>query len=1240
MSVRLKRILRLTLELLVVLPLLALVLLMTSPSLSHSIIDWLNESDLGLRIDYQQGSLFNDLRLRSLQWTNESLSIRGEDIIFQWNHNCLIQMKVCVKQLQIGRLEVELFDTNDSDKPLASAVVEEDEELPTFILPINLLLESINVSHLQYTDSDQRYELQQLSAEAEMRGDDLRIHAASADYILQQQIYHLALQGQLAFSHYYPMTFEALIEKTDKGIQTQLRVKGDLQHLTLTGVNANPYPVKFDASVRGVLEDLIFDADIENSDKIIFDLGTQKINLGLTSLHLHGDADNVVVSLDGSKVTLSSPVDADGEPFIHWGEGDTESEVKLKASWQRLPVSHNTLDDDRQEIQVHDFTLNNEVLQLQAEGMVDITSAGMHWHIHSDVKALNLSKIIDQDIDGVTWSSQLNNHIETTGQYDWATEEFTQWMLDITDGQGVLTVGDTSEKNALKPVSVSYKGRAQHVQNAQTSLPPSFNVELQGVEVSIGDNHVNASGAVGNGQALHAEFHFNNLSEIMPSLGGTFDSELNLTGNGDRPSLQGGVQANNLQYQDYTLTQLDLRFNLLDAAFNRSDVQLNAHGILLGEEAFESVSLRVRGKRDKYRLKLQLIYDDVASLDVACDARMDASYNQQARCQKLKITPQSAQIPKLSLQEDLILAWSSMHENIQIEPFCFNVVEQGHVQRASENTHICSLQQIQLSEQAITGLDVVGEHFPMAWLSVNMSEKLSLQGLGQFKLMADWPFETGGLAHDKTARINMVVDSVNTRGVWRSPLEPEQAFTFSTIHSDINLDAKQAELSLYSTSEQFGTLDFKASIDDILHQKKLKGLLKINGVNIQALTLLSEDIEQLTGFVEADIHLNGSLKVPEINGTLRLRDGQLVTPLLKTVVEDIQWEVGFNTRSATIAGSISLSGKTLKTTGNVTWPNGQWQAMLNLQGTQIPIYFDPIEQALLTPDFKLTIDADQMRISGDVLVEEALVELDTLPSSAIDESNDVVFIENGRVVERARGWGVNTDVNVRLGDNVRFKGLGADVELQGHLRYLQNAFEFPRARGEISISDGSYTYWGQRLDIREGSFLFAGPIEDPNIKIEAVRNISAENFVVGIRGHGPLSAPVFEVFSDKPMDNQEAMHYLLTGRGQADDAAEGSDLLSMALLSRGVASAEGRTEKFANKIGLRDFQMGASNDDAGAEVQLSGYVGDNIFVSYGMGLYDKGNTLTLRYQLGPQLFIETASGLESAIDIIYSFQHE
>jgi translocation and assembly module TamB len=178
--------------------------------------------------------------------------------------------------------------------------------------------------------------------------------------------------------------------------------------------------------------------------------------------------------------------------------------------------------------------------------------------------------------------------------------------------------------------------------------------------------------------------------------------------------------------------------------------------------------------------------------------------------------------------------------------------------------------------------------------------------------------------------------------------------------------------------------------------------------------------------------------------------------------------------------------------------------------------------------------------------------------------------------------------------------------------------------------------YGQRLEVTEGSLRFNGALSRPALRITAVRRIEDEPVTVGVQVRGDAKAPEVKVFSRPAMPDSRALHYLLTGRAPAT-GTDSELAASTALLQLGIAGAGKITGKVFGKLGIEDFRVDSRKLEGGTEVQLSGYLTPDIYLRYGVSTFEKVNTLRVRYRLSPRFFVEAVSGVESAVDFLYSF---
>jgi translocation and assembly module TamB len=212
------------------------------------------------------------------------------------------------------------------------------------------------------------------------------------------------------------------------------------------------------------------------------------------------------------------------------------------------------------------------------------------------------------------------------------------------------------------------------------------------------------------------------------------------------------------------------------------------------------------------------------------------------------------------------------------------------------------------------------------------------------------------------------------------------------------------------------------------------------------------------------------------------------------------------------------------------------------------------------------------------------------------------------------------DVSVEVGqDRLRFAGFGLTADLQGHLQVGDNL----TGNGELVLRNGRYRAYGQRLDLRRARLLFAGPLDQPYLDVEAVRNVG--DVTAGLRLNGRADEPTTEVFSTPAMSQEQALSYLILGR-PLNSGGDGN-AVGQAALAMGLSGTASMTSDLAQRLGLKDLQL----DEDGALGQLS----ERLSFRYGLGVVDSTSVVALRYELTKRLYLEAASGLASSLDLFY-----
>ena len=171
-----------------------------------------------------------------------------------------------------------------------------------------------------------------------------------------------------------------------------------------------------------------------------------------------------------------------------------------------------------------------------------------------------------------------------------------------------------------------------------------------------------------------------------------------------------------------------------------------------------------------------------------------------------------------------------------------------------------------------------------------------------------------------------------------------------------------------------------------------------------------------------------------------------------------------------------------------------------------------------------------MDIRGKVEVPSALLKPQTLSDQAVPLSADIRVVNTAdgkaraKLAKSMRQWDINADIELLLQDKVRFEGFGLSSDLSGQLRLQQQKQRGLQAHGEIDLKAGGnkeprYEAYGQKLTIRQGRLLFAGPVTQPALSIEAVKTVGDK--VVGVRVEGRANAPTMQLIADTPMTQDE-----------------------------------------------------------------------------------------------------------------------
>ncbi len=446
-----------------------------------------------------------------------------------------------------------------------------------------------------------------------------------------------------------------------------------------------------------------------------------------------------------------------------------------------------------------------------------------------------------------------------------------------------------------------------------------------------------------------------------------------------------------------------------------------------------------------------------------------------------------------------------------------------------------------------------------------------------------------------------------------------------------------------------GDFNFTASMDAA---ENLQGDLRLNFSRLDWLEALLPDIRNTRGELSGDLQLSGTIDQPKFISNLQLQNGRFEMPEYGINPDQVTIEFSSNAAQELLINASARSGNgELELIGNAdSLYSSARNFQLDLQGQNFTLINNPGTKILISPDIRLSYEADILDLQGTVVVPE--MELDIRENTTVllnegtNVSRDVVIVnappEQSRLVNNSslgniREIPVTANLDLILGENVHFQGLGLDLMLNGELQAQQELNRPLLTYGDISISQGNYEIYGQSLDVSNGKLIFFGNLANPALDIRAYRQGS--NIQAGVQINGTLLNMQSQLFSTPTLPDSEILSILITGKSFNDtDSVDQNNLLG-AITSLGINRGQGGiTDTIRNQLGLDALALNSQADLQQSTLGLGKYLTPNIFMNYEIGLYEKESILSLDYILNDRLRLEVESGISQSIDMTFTIE--
>ncbi|MFO7858549.1 MAG: translocation/assembly module TamB domain-containing protein [Ectothiorhodospiraceae bacterium] len=1224
---------------------------------------WLAEravaEDERLSLSVTGGSLWNGLEVRDLRWRSPGITVDVPAAETRWNPLCLLRLEVCVQQVTADGADVHL-DTGEL--PAGEAAPAEEGGAGDVSLPVAVSLGELRLRDARVQVDDRQVAWRDLRIGARAAGSEVVVRelawegirvdlpaaeaapaegpgfletgwsalelpevALPVDVVVQD----LALrdlrvrQGDAELAALDAFRLAATVRDSDLTLD-ELAVRHPDGRLDASGhvTMRDDWPLELDlaAEAQGLPQLGEAGAQVELRESFA-DLAFALETDGVGGLALSGrvapGSDQLPFDINGDWAELGWPLDSgalvratEGELAASGSLQDYTLELAATLAGEQIPEGRWTLDASGNLQSASIRTLRGETLDGTLAASGDVAwSPALRWDAEVRLDALGLDQQWPRAPAAVT------GDVRTSGSLG-------------ADGLG-LEAEIPGLEGRLQGETVALSGAV--------TRPAGGDWQLDGLRVEAADGELTADGRVGTETLdVTGAVDVPDLGTLAPAAGGRLSGDFSASGALTRPDVDVDLEGGDLAWESLgRIGTLDLTARVTELGRGNSRLDLR---VTDGEgfgESLDRLTLALTGRRGDHRLELSAAGPRGALSLTAAGGLPDDGIDWDGALEQASVT---AFDRELRLDDRAPIRFRSDGPDVRVGSHCWRhdtarlCVPEPLVAGASGEGRV-----------ALDGLD-------LAWLAPLLPVCTALEGQLNATVAARWG--DGVPAVDLEAGV--------TEGVVRLT-DPEAddedaddlVLPIRTLELNGGFDDDGVRGELTLASETLGQADLAITApsgDGVAGLGPIDGTVSVQSLRLGVFEPFFPALRRLEGTLSASGELAGAMTDPTFDGTIELADGRVEPQAVGVDLRDIALEVAVAGRQADLDGSFRSGDGSAEISGSADWSDpASPAANVGLKGSGLHVVYEPLADLRVNPDLNAELADGVLRLGGSITVPRGAITLASLPPSAVRVSGDVVMVEDradnpdGRAEplpdETPPGLTVATDVRLVLGDKVSISGYGIEGQLTGDLRVKQSGSDPPQGNGEIRIRDGEYRAYGQRLQIREGQLLFAGPLQRPQLYVEAVRHIERDDVTAGLRLEGNPEEPRVSLFSEPAMPEEEVLSYIVLGRGPGGGGSQGEDtMMARAAVGLGVAGGGRYATAIAEELGVEDFSIDTAGDGEDTRVEVGGFVSPNLYVGYGVGVFTPETTLRLRYQLAQNLFLEAATGLESAVDLLYRFE--
>lgn len=505
-------------------------------------------------------------------------------------------------------------------------------------------------------------------------------------------------------------------------------------------------------------------------------------------------------------------------------------------------------------------------------------------------------------------------------------------------------------------------------------------------------------------------------------------------------------------------------------------------------------------------------------------------------------------------------------------------------------------------------------------------------------------------------------------------------FTYQSLRASVSHDAQAAKVDarLDRGAEWLtvrGTLPPAPVLRDDARRNAVPVDLHVESstINLGVVQAFTPAVRDVTGTLDANVHLTGTLAAPTVEGGVHVSNGAFALAGEGTRFTNIQAQVALSADRVDVR-QLEVSdaeGHRLQVAG------GAGVSLAQRQVGDVDLKITSEDFRVLDGDFgRLSLDLDvgvrgrlqALRAEGRVDVRTGRIEVDHVLESLRPAKGAVIDVApspaptnptpaaatlggppsppavataappppapDGADPTFMDGLALDLRVNVPntlvlRGDGVKIGGEGMslgnlNMTLGGELRATKGPSASTMVVGNIRTVRGFYEFQGRRFELRrDGTVSFRGPDPtNPRLNVTATRDISGVE--ARVRVHGEAQRPELELSSAPPLDEGDILSLIIFNR-PINDLGDGekTSLAQRAGSLVGGFVAAPVAEALRDALDVDLLEITPVSEEGGATVSVGNQIGERVFVKVRQQFGSSETQLVLEYELSNMLRLET-----------------